>query len=228
MLSSSDGQIASHLFPSLAWAGGVRTAKGGALMSAHLAGAIISGIIILGGVIAVFYNLERFFIDELRGHRGKSFFERPFLWRAIASAFTLFWLFAPYSQIGLDDSQRRLLAFALFMIMAAAWLWLVAVGYLAGLSPQQRQVGPAWAHGLGWSGHLALSYLLQLVCAAALGYLYVQFSNTQLLWILLVPFLIGTIGVSSWRMALLTPNHTLAQRMQHVLGGHDPVPPHSS
>jgi hypothetical protein len=205
-------------------------------MDKHLAeviGAIIRALIILGGLFAVARNLGIFFIGGLRGHAGQRWYNRPYLFRALAWTFTLFWLFGPYytpnNIFQLTESQTRITSFALFMLAAAAWLWVERISFLDGIPQQILPKKPAWARWLGWEGHATLTYLIQLVCAAAIGLLFISVTSKSiaLAWLAVLPFLIGTAGMAFWRFTCMVgPDHTFGEVMQHVLGGRDAGQPH--
>jgi hypothetical protein len=203
-------------------------------MNQHLAeviGALIRALIILGGLFAIARNLGIFFIGGLRGHSGQRWYNRPYLFRALAWTFTLFWLFGPYygtsNVFQLTENQTRITSFVLFLLAAAAWLWVERVSFLDGIPQQILPAGPAWARGIGWEGHATLTYLIQLVCAAAFGLIFVTFGVTALAWLVVLPFLIGTAGMAFWRFScMIGPDHTFGETVQHMLGGRDAGPPH--
>ena len=189
----------------------------------HYIGTVIAALIILGGLYAIARNFAVFFIDILRGSGGKQWFNRPYLFRALAWAFTLFWLYGPYTDLHLTQTNERILAFGFFIFASAAWLWVLRVSFLDGIPQQELSSGPAWAKGIGWNGHATLTYLIQLVCATILGLIFVSFGkDSPLYWLLVIPFLIGTAGMSIWRISTLTaPGETLGEHLQHALAGRD-------
>ena len=200
-------------------------------MTQQFVAAIIRALIILGGMFAITRNLGIFFAGELIGHSGKRWFDRPYLFRALASAFTLFWIFGPfvpqYNVFHLTITELRTASLALYLLAAAAWLWIERISFLDGIPQQELPQGPAWAHWLGWQGHASLTFVIQFLSAAALGILFVVFGNSALRWLVVLPFLIGTAGMSFWRFTTLTgDNHSLGERLQHVLAGRDVGPPH--
>jgi hypothetical protein len=200
-------------------------------MTVQVIGAAIRALIILGGLYAIIRNLGIFLVGVARGQQGKSWYNRPYLFRALAWCFTLFWLFgpyySPYNVFQLTHDQSNIVAFTLFLLAAAAWLWIERISFLDGIPQQELPNGPAWAQRLGWEGHATLTYLIQLACAAALGLLFVAFAKSGLVWLVILPFLIGTAGMSFWRFTCMTgEDHTLGEKLQHALGGRDAGPPH--
>ncbi len=197
-------------------------------MTSSIVGAVITSLIILGGLYAIARNLFVFFVDQVRGHPGTWWFDRPYLFRSLAWTFTLFWLFGPYDVLQLGTQGLRWLAFGFYIVAAAAWLWILRVSFLDGIAQRGLKSGPSWARWLGFGGHATLTFLIQLVCAGALGYVFLRAGlSSPLVWVVVVAFLIGTAGMSLWRMSVLIgPGHTFGERMQHVLGGREAGPPH--
>jgi hypothetical protein len=210
-------------------------------VNGHIIAAIIVALVMLGGLYAIARNTAVFLVDALRGHPGKAWYDRPYLFRALAWIFTLFWLFGPYTSLPLNDSQRQILAFALYILTAAAWLWILRISYLDGIPQQQLVRGPSWAKGMGWHGHSLLTYLFQLVAAVGIGVLFNLLGSHQLFgldpndpsskplfFLVALPFLLLTGLMSLWRVSLLLGSepHTLGEQVQHLVGGRDAGSPH--
>lgn len=199
-------------------------------------GATIVSLVILGGLYAIARNLVVFIVDLMHGHGNKAWFDRPYLFRVLAWVFTLFWLFGPYKSLHISTFQTQALSFALYVCAAAAWLWLLRIGFLDGIPQTLFNQGPAWAKHLGWHGHAAITYGIQLICAAGIGLVFVLVGSQQLagiparsplVFLLVLPFLLGTAAMSLWRISSLTSQiHTLPERVAHLVGGRDAGAPH--
>lgn len=199
--------------------------------------AIVVALIILGGLYSIARNLAVLLAETARGQQSKAWYDRPYLFRVVASAFTLFWLFGPYQALHLNAGQVQALGFSLYLIAAAAWLWLLRISFLDGIPQHLLKLGPAWGRGLGWQGHLGITYLVQLLCAAGVGLgftllgassFHTSAPKVPIALIVVVPFLLITAAVSSWRISLLAgPDHTVGERLLHVIGGRDAGPPHA-
>lgn len=207
---------------------------GGIKLDAQFVGAIIAGLIILGGLFAIVRNLVVFFIDLLRGADGKPWSDRPYLFRALAWIFTLVWLFGPYAGrydvLHLTHEQQQFTTLGLFVLTAAAWLWVLRVSFLDGIPQQLFHLRTRQTPAMSWQGIGTLTYLFQLLCAIGLGVLFVfvaQDINPIVTQVLVVVLLLGTGFMSVLRMNYIAgADHTLGEKIQHVLGGRDAGQPH--
>lgn len=210
--------------------------EGGSVMVLHIIGAVITALIILGGLYLILRNITLFLTDALRGHPGSAWIDRPYLFRAIASTATLFWLFGPYrganDALHLTGNQQQWVAFSLYLTAAAAWLWILRINFIknipADLLPQRtRQPGR-----LSWQGIGVIGYLAQLVLAAGVGALFAfgpGGAQSILVRLGVLVLLLASAFTSLWRISFVAagPDHTFAQRLQHVVGGPTAGPPHA-
>jgi hypothetical protein len=195
-----------------------------------LIGAIISGLIILGGLYAIIRNFAIFLFHITIRQRTKPFYNQPYLFRTLAWIFTLFWLYGPYSSLHFSQEGEKWLAFTFYMLAAVNWLWVARVSFLDGIPQQEFQLGPSWAHVIGWQGHATITYLIQVMCAAGLGFIFISVELSSILrWALVVLLFLISIILSTWRISIQTGHdHTLSERLQHALGGREAGPPHTS
>jgi hypothetical protein len=204
-------------------------------MPAQIIGATIAALIILGGMYAIVRNLAVFFLDMFRGFGGKAWYNRPYLFRALAWAFTLVWLYGPYAgkydALHLSVDQQRGVTLGLYLAAAASWLWLLRVSYLDGIPQHFLHLPTRGQRGISWHGMGNVTYLLQLLCAAALGVLFVYFSgdiNAIILQVAALALVVITAVLSLWRTSYLAGmEHTFRETAIHVFGGRDAGPPHA-
>lgn len=196
-------------------------------MTQQLIGAIISALIILGGMYAIVRNLFVFLVDEVRGHPGKAWYDRPYLFRMLAWAFSLLWLFGPYEALNLGDEGRRLATYAAYVLSAASWLWVARVSFLDGIPQHLFHLRTRQTKEMSWHSLAGLTYLGQVLFAAAFGalFIFITADSTFVEVIVRVAafvFLIGTAFMSLLRMDYLTGvDHSFTESMQHVIGGRD-------
>ncbi len=211
-------------------------------MYGHIIAAVFVALIMLGGIFAIARNTVIFLVDTLHGNAGKAWYNRPYLFRGLAWFFTLTWLFGPYTSLGLDTTQQQIMAFALYIVVAASWLWVLRVSFMDGIPQRQFKLGPAWGIRLGWSGHATITYLFQLLSAAGIGVLFVLLGANRLLglnptdpsskplfFLVVLPFLIIIGLMSMWRVSLLMGGvtHTPIEAVQHIIGGREAGPAHT-
>ncbi len=190
-------------------------------MSLQIIGAVISSLIILWGFVAIARNLFAFITHLLDVESQQHWYNLPHGFSAAAWTFSLFWLFLPYDNLHISRTSNQKLAFALYLLAALAWLWTQRINFLNNLPADVRKEGVCWGKSLGWNGHMFLTYLIQAVCAAALGVIFLLFgSQSYLLLLMLIPLVIGTAGVSLWRLSLSeTDSVTLPGRLYSSIRG---------
>ena len=202
----------------------------------HIIGAVITALIILGGLYAILRNFAIFLVDGLRGHPGKAWYNRPYLFRAIAVTATLFWLFGPFyganDVLHLSADQQHITLFALYIVAAATSLWVLRIGFLDRIPQSMLHLRTNRRGFISWGTLAIVSYLIQLACAVAVGLLFAFApGGSQSLGVraLVLVFLLASAFTSLWRMSYLAgpDNHTLTQQMEHVLGGRDAGPLHT-
>lgn len=211
-------------------------------MTGQIIAAVIVALIMLGGLYAIARNTFVFLADALRGHQGSAWYDRPYLFRALAWIFVLAWLFGPYTSLGLDAGQRQALAFSLYILTAAAWLWVLRISFLDGIPQQQFRLGPSWGKRMGWTGHTVITYIVQLVAAAGIGVLFTLLGSGKLFgidpnttaakplfFVVALPFLLLTGLMSMWRVSLLMgpEHHSVREQVRHLVGGREAGPPHA-
>ncbi len=190
-------------------------------MSLQIIGAVISSIIILWGVIAIARNLFAFITHFLDFESQEHWFNLPHGFRAAAWTFSLFWLFLPYDNLHIARASNQKLAFVLYLLAALAWLWTQRISFLNNLPADVRKEGVCWGKSLGWNGHLFITYLIQAICAASLGIIFLLFgAQSYLLLLMLIPLVIGTVGVGLWRLSLSeTDTFALRDRLYSSIRG---------
>jgi hypothetical protein len=206
-------------------------------MFVHVVGAVIAALILLGGLYTILRNFTLFLVDSLRGHPGVPWFNRPYLFRALGVLALILWLYGPYSGVNntlqLTGEEQRLTAFALYVIAAANGLWTLRISFLTSIPPALLPYRTHQRGRISWRDLATVSYLLQLVLAAAIGSLFAFFPDgiqAILARIGVLALLLGSAFVSLWRTSYITavgPEHSFAERLQHVVGGPDAGPPHT-
>ena len=215
-------------------------------MVMHIIGAVITALIILGGLFTIIRNFARFLIDSLRGHPGKAWIDRPYLFRAIAATATIFWLFAPYhdtnNTLNLDASQQQWASFGLYLTAAAAWLWMLRISFLNSIPAEMVPLRTKQKGRLSWQAVGVIGFLVQLLFAAGVGALFAFTTNIEALFafipsgvlsvlerVAIFVLLLASAFMSLWRtsFAAAGPDHTFAERLQHVVGGPAAGPPHA-
>lgn len=213
----------------------------------HIIGAVVTALIILGGLFTILRSFARFLADSLRGHPGKAWLDRPYLFRAIATTATLFWLFAPYhganNALALDDSQQQWTSFGLYIVAAVAWLWMLRISFINSIPADMVPLRTKQKGRLSWQAVGAIGFLVQLIFAAGVGALFAFTTNIEsalafipsgLLSVLervaVLVFLLASAFMSLWRTAFAAagPDHTFAERLQHVVGGPTAGTPHTN
>lgn len=201
-------------------------------MAGAIVGAVIAALVILGGLFSALRYLVLFLVDQLRGHPGQAWFNRPYLFRSIAFTATLFWLYgtnftATALQFGAE--QQRLASFVLYLVAAACFLWTLRISFLNSIPAEVRAVRARGSGLTGWGMLAGSSFLVQVVCAAGVGALF-AFPPANLPWYGVVLARLGVFVLliisalaSLWRTSYLAgpAHHTLSQRWEHVIGTHD-------
>jgi hypothetical protein len=200
-------------------------------MVAHIIGAVVAAIIMLAGLYSILRNVVLFLNDQLRGHPGKWWVDRPYFFRALAWTATLFWLYGPTfaaTALSFNENQLRLSVFVLYMVAAASFLWVLRVSFINSIPATIRPIRTRQAWIISWNGIALSTYLLQLVFAAGIGAIFAFADGTNQAWWMLVlgrlavlVLLVGSALASLWRTSYIAgpEPHTFRQRMDHVIGG---------
>jgi hypothetical protein len=201
------------------------------VMVAHIIGAVVAAIIMLAGLYSILRNVVLFLNDQLRGHPGKWWVDRPYFFRAVAWTATLFWLYGPTfaaTALGFNENQLRIGVFALYMLAAASFLWVLRVSFINSIPATIKPIRTRQAGIISWNGIALSTYLVQLVFAAGIGAIFAFADGTNQAWWMLVlgrlavlVLLVGSALASLWRTSYIAgpEPHTFRQRMDHVIGG---------
>ncbi|MBA3825821.1 MAG: hypothetical protein H0X24_18215 [Ktedonobacterales bacterium] len=200
----------------------------------HIIGAVITALIILAGLYTVLRNFTLFLVDGLRGLPGVAWYNRPYLFRAIAVTATLFWLFGPFygkqDSLHLPTDQQRFVLFALYVLAAAAGLWVLRIGFWRSIPAAMRPLRTNQPGFISWGTLAAVSYLIQLTCAITVGLLFAFAPGGTGSWpVRIAVFAILLISgyTSLWRMSYLAgpDNDALRSQMEQAFGGRPAAPP---
>ncbi len=202
-------------------------------MVPQIIGAILAIIIILGAMYGIIRNVVIFLFDAMRGNASTPWFQRPYLFRALAWTATLFWLYGPYTGnnnvLQFTADQQHITAFALYVVAAAGWLWVWHINFINRI-PQHMLNLRFGAHGrTGWHWLSGQIYLVQLGIAIGVGALFAYAPvsiSPILLRLAAFVLLLGSGFASLYRATyLIGPGHTLGERIQHAIGEHDTTQP---
>ncbi len=200
-------------------------------MVGHIIGAIVAAVIMLAGLYSILRNVVLFLADQLRGHPGTWWVDRPYLFRAIAWTATLFWLYGPAFEstaLGFQENQQRISVFVLYMIAAASFLWVLRVGFINSVPAAIKPIRTRKAGIMSWNAIAATTYVVQLVLAAGIGAVFAFVEGTGQPWWMTVLTRVGVLVllvasalVSLWRTSYIAgpEPHTFRQRIDHVIGG---------
>ncbi len=213
----------------------------------HIIGAVFTALIILIGLYTILRSFTLFLVDGLRGVPGVAWYNRPYLFRAIAVTATLFWLFGHFKgqqdSLHLPAEQQRLVLFGLYVLAAAAGLWVLRIGFWRSIPAAMRPLRTNRPGYISWGTLAGVSYLIQLACAVAVGALFVFAPGGAESWLVRIAvfaILLISAYTSLWRMSYLAgpDNDALRAQMDQVLGGRPAapvvaspaavVPPHAS
>jgi hypothetical protein len=204
-------------------------------MAGAIVGVVLAALIILGGLFSALRYLVLFLADQLRGHPGQAWFNRPYLFRAIAFTATLFWLYGTNFEataLRFDTSEQRVASFALYLLAATCFLWTLRISFLNAIPAEVRAVRTRGSGLTGWGTLAGTAFFVQVLCAAGVGALF-AFLPANLPWYsvvlsrlgVFILFIISALA-SLWRTSYLAgpAHHTLSQRWEHVIGTHDADP----
>jgi hypothetical protein len=201
---------------------------------ANMIGAGIAALIILAGLFSVARNLYLLVAHSRRGQDHRAWFDRPYLFRALAWTATLFWLYGGEFEkqaLHFSPDQVRVAAFALYMVAAACFLWVLRGSFHNSLTPELLAVRTRQRGVIGWRGIEWITYIIQLIFAAGIGALFAFVQANGQPWWATVLIRLGALalliasGIANfWRTSYRAGpgKHTLRQRFEHVIGTHAP------
>lgn len=202
--------------------------------------AVIAALIILAGLFSVARNLYLLITHRRQEPAQRAWFDRPYLFRALAWTATLLWLYGgefEKNMLNFSTDQVRVAAFVLYMIAAACFLWVLRGNFHNSLTPDLLAMRTRQRGVIGWRGIELTTYAIQLVFAAGVGTLFAFVDTSAQPWWGIVLIRVGALalliasGIANfWRTSYLAGpgKHTLRQRFEHVIGAHVPdVPPPS-